>query len=259
MGGKVWLVGAGPGDPELLTVKALRLIGSADVILYDRLANPELLNHARPTCEMVYVGKQDGRHTLCQDSINELLVEHARKADVVVRLKGGDPFVFGRGGEEAMFVRKHGIPFEVVPGVTSAISAPACAGIPVTHRQVACSFAVITGHEAPGGAHHVDWRGMSAIDTLVFLMGVTARQAIARKLLEAGRRPEEPAAFIERGTTETQHVIETTLAELAENPPEVASPAILIVGEVVRLRRELGGWFENALAGAPAEGAEVVP
>ncbi len=245
--GKVYLVGAGPGDPELLTLKAYRLIRTADVILYDRLVNEEILELTKKGCELVYVGKEDGKHTIPQEEINRLLLEYALKKDIVVRLKGGDPFVFGRGGEEALFMSEHGIEFEVVPGVTSAIAVPAYAGIPLTFRGISSSFAVITGHEDPHkGRSSIDWASLKGIDTLVFLMGVSTRQAIAQRLLEVGRREEEPVAFIEMGTTSRQRTVLTTLKELSQNLPNVKPPAVMVVGEVVRLRDYID-WFEKNL------------
>jgi len=238
--GKVYIVGAGPGDPELLTLKALRLIKSADVILYDRLINQEILLFAKPDCELVYVGKEDGKHTIEQEKINELLLKYAHTREVVVRLKGGDPFIFGRGGEEALFLAEHGIEFEVVPGVSSFYSVPAYAGIPITFRGISSSFAVITGHEDPRKERSsIDWESLKGINTLIVLMGVSRRKEIARRLIEIGRDPKEPVAFIENGTTERQRVILTDLYELSTNPPEVSPPAIMVVGEVVRLREKL--------------------
>jgi len=238
--GKVYIVGAGPGDPELLTLKALRLIKSADVILYDRLINQEILLFAKPDCELVYVGKEDGKHTIEQEKINELLLRYAHTKEVVVRLKGGDPFIFGRGGEEALFLAEHGIEFEVVPGVSSFYSVPAYAGIPITFRGISSSFAVITGHEDPRKERSsIDWKSLKGINTLIVLMGVSRREEIARRLIEIGRDPKEPVAFIENGTTERQRVILTDLYELSTNPPEVNPPAIMVVGSVVRLREKL--------------------
>jgi uroporphyrin-III C-methyltransferase len=248
---KVYLVGAGPGDPELLTLKALRLIKSADVILYDRLINQEILLFAKPDCELVYVGKEDGKHTIEQEKINELLLKYAHTREVVVRLKGGDPFIFGRGGEEALFLVEHGIEFEVVPGVSSFYSVPAYAGIPITFRGISSSFAVITGHEDPRKERSsIDWKSLKGINTLIVLMGVSRRKEIARRLIEIGRDPKEPVAFIENGTTERQRVILTDLYELSTNPPEVSPPAIMVVGSVVRLRENLS-WYEATLHNTP--------
>ncbi|RLJ70842.1 uroporphyrin-III C-methyltransferase [Hydrogenivirga caldilitoris] len=243
--GKVYLVGAGPGDPELLTLKAVRVISEADVILYDRLIGEEVLNFAKPDCKLIYVGKEDGKHTIPQEEINKLLVYYASTHRNIVRLKGGDPFVFGRGGEEALYLKEHGIPYEVVPGVSSAYSVPAYAGIPLTFRGIASSFAVITGHECTGKEKRVNWRAFGSIDTLVILMGVKNRQRIAKELIEAGRVPDEPVAFIERGTTNEQRTVISTLREVASNPPEVKPPAIMVVGEVVRLQSDISQLLEN--------------
>ncbi len=242
--GKVYLVGAGPGDPDLLTVKAYKLLQRADVILYDRLVNPEILFIAKPTCELIYVGKEDGKHILEQDKINFLLYEYARSNDIVVRLKGGDPFVFGRGGEEAQFLAERNIPFEIVPGITSAISVPAYAGVPVTHRGVASSFVVVTGHGHKGKFPDINWKALAGIDTIIFLMGVSNRQIIAKNLIEAGRNPSEPVMFVERGTTKEQKTVVSTLKKVAEGKVTVYSPAIFLVGEVVKLRDKTK-WFED--------------
>lgn len=238
--GKVYLVGAGPGDVELLTIKALRLIKSADAILYDRLVNPEVLSFARPDCELLYVGKEDRNHTIPQEKINTLLIEYAQTKNTVVRLKGGDPFVFGRGGEEALFLAQQGVDFEVVPGVSSATAVPACAGIPITFRGMSSSFVVLTGHEDPNKkSSSINWESLKGISTLVFLMAVSNRREIARKLIEVGRDPQEPIAFIENGTTSQQRLIIANLREISESPPEVRPPAIMVVGRVVSLSEEL--------------------
>jgi uroporphyrin-III C-methyltransferase len=240
MMGKVYLVGAGPGDLELLTLKALKLIKSADVIIYDRLINPEILTFAKLECEFVYVGKKEGYHTLEQEKINELLLEYAYKKDVVVRLKGGDPFVFGRGGEEMLFLIEHGIEVEVVPGVSSAIGVSTSVGVPLTFRGVSSSFAVITGHEDPNKKKSsINWDCLKGIDTLVFLMGVSRRREIAQKLLEIGRNPDEPIAFIERGTASEEKVLFSTLKELSENPIDAKPPALMLVGNVLKIAKKI--------------------
>ena len=233
--GKVYLVGGGPGDPELLTIKAYRILKEADVVLYDALVSREILKFTKPDCLRIYVGKRDGKHSLPQEEINDLLLRFSKVYDKVVRLKGGDPFVFGRGGEELLFLKEKGVEVEVVPGVTSAVAAPSSAFIPVTHRGLASSFAVVTGHPNRG----VDWSAFSKVDTLVILMGVKSRQRIAKELIRAGRNPEEPVAFIEKATTPDQREVFTTLGELAENPPEVETPAVMVVGKVVDLGREV--------------------
>lgn len=239
--GKVYLVGGGPGDPGLITVKGLACLRRAEVVLYDRLAPLALLEEVPLDAELIDVGKAPNRHRRSQDEINALLVEHARAGKIVVRLKGGDPFVFGRGGEECQVLAAAGIPFEVVPGVSSAIAVPAYAGIPVTQREVASSFTVITGHGAGEGA--IDWEHLPLWGTLVFLMGVTHLPEITHQLIARGRAADTPAAIIQRGTTCAQHVIVGTLATLATHAQAVLPPATVVVGEVVNLRRELA-WFE---------------
>ncbi|MBO4779705.1 MAG: uroporphyrinogen-III C-methyltransferase, partial [Selenomonadaceae bacterium] len=228
----VYLVGAGAGDVGLLTLKAREVLSAADVVIYDRLADESILNFCAGA-KKIYAGKSAGRHTLKQSEINQLLVDEARQNKIVVRLKGGDPFVFGRGGEEAIYLRENNLPFEIVPGVTSAIAVPAYAGIPVTHRGIAASFAVVTGHEDPNKeTSSINWKNLStAVDTLIFLMGVANISKIVAKLIEHGRKPETPAAIIRWGTKSTQEVFVTTLAE-APNA-KIQPPAIFLVGEVV--------------------------
>src|SRR6266700_2568183 len=213
----VYLVGAGPGDPGLLTVRGAELLARADVVVYDRLVDPSLLDLAPVDAERIYVGKAPGRTEIEQADINELLVEHGR-GRAVVRLKGGDPFVFGRGGEEAEALAAAGVPFEVVPGITSAIGAPAYAGIPVTHRGVSTHFTVVTGHEDPAkGAADVDWEALArAGGTLVILMGAGRIDEIARRLVAAGRAPDTPVAAVRNGTRPDQHTTRTTLAAIAD-------------------------------------------
>ncbi len=253
-GRMVYLVGAGPGDPELLTVKAARVLGRADVVLYDSLVCGDLLKLAPAHAELVYVGKEAGKPCPSQDDINERILAAALRQNAVVRLKGGDPFVFGRGGEEALFLKRHGVPFEIVPGVSSSIAAAAYAGIPVTHRKLACSFAVVTGHEASDKVtSQVDWSSLRGVGTVVVLMGVQRRAEIAAELIGAGRAPSEPVAFVENGTTPLQRTVRSTLAEVAEHPPEVRSPAVMIVGDVVALADDLA-WF-TAAATDPAVSA----
>jgi uroporphyrin-III C-methyltransferase len=240
--GRVFLVGAGPGDPELITLKGLRRLRQADAVVYDRLVAPELVDEAPSWAERVFVGKEEGRHTLPQEEINELLIRLARSGRQVVRLKGGDPFVFGRGGEEAQACAEAGVPFEVVPGVSSAVAAPASAGIPVTHRGVASWFAVITAHGCgPAASQLPDWRSLQAVETLVILMGVKRLPEVTRGLIESGRSPETPAAVVERGTQAGERVVTGTLETLAARAAEaeIASPATIVVGEVVRLRESL--------------------
>ncbi len=252
--GKVYLIGAGPGDIELLTVKAVRLLSTADVVLYDRLINEDVLRLLKDSSLKIYVGKSDGRHTIPQEEINRLLVKYASLYPVVVRLKGGDPFIFGRGAEEALYLTEHGIEFEVVPGVSSFYSVPAYAGIPLTFRGVSSSFAVVTGHEATGKEKRVNWRAFKDVDTLVVLMGVKNRRFIAGELLLSGRSPDEPVAFVEKGTTPSQRVIVSTLGEVASSPPDVSPPAVMVVGQVVKLKEKLEGLLTNL---ASLNGMEV--
>jgi uroporphyrin-III C-methyltransferase len=239
--GKVYLVGAGPGAPDLLTVRGLELIRSADVIVYDRLVSPALLEEAPADAQRIFAGKSAGYHSLPQEEINCLLIQYARTGRNVVRLKGGDPFVFGRGGEEAQALAKAGVPFEVVPGVSSAIAVPACAGIPLTHRNLSSSFAVITGHEACKEGTKVDWsRLATGIDTLVILMGLTNLPRIVAELIKHGRAPETPAAVISSGTTEKQRVATGTLSDISTKTTAMSPPAVIVIGEVVSLGSEIG-------------------
>lgn len=246
--GMVYLVGAGPGDYKLISVKAKEYIEQADTIVYDRLADSRLLAWARPEVELIYVGKASNRHTMRQEDINQLLVTKAQEGKTVVRLKGGDPFVFGRGGEEALELVANNLPFEVVPGITSAISVPAYAGIPVTHRAVATSFAVITGHEDPTkGESNMRWDKLSTgVDTLVFLMGVENLPHITAKLIENGRSADTPAAVIRWGTKPEQEVLITTVKDAAADVEKagIKPPAIFLVGDVVALREKLA-WFDT--------------
>ena len=242
---KVYLTGAGPGDIELLTMKAHRVITEADVIIYDRLANPEILDMAKSGCEFVYVGKEDGRHTLPQDEINEVIYQNALKHANVVRLKGGDPFVFGRGGEEGAYLHERGMSFEIIPGITSAVSVPAYAGIPVTHRGVAVSFRVVTGHESPNKKEsQIPWENFKTDDTIVFLMGLHNLEKISTKLQEVGKPKDYPCAVISRGTTKDQSVVVGTLEDIVQKAEGVPTPALIIVGHVVKLREQLQ-WFEK--------------
>ena len=241
---KVYLTGAGPGDMELLTVKALRVIEEADVIIYDRLANPDILEKAKSGCEFVYVGKEDGRHIMPQDDINETIYQSALKHETVVRLKGGDPFVFGRGGEEAAYLQDRGIKYEIIPGITSAISVPAYAGIPVTHRGVAVSFRVVTAHESLSKKEsQIPWENYKTDDTIVFLMGLHNLAKISKKLIEIGKPSDCPCAVIAKGTTKDQIVVVGTLADIVAKAVDVPTPALIVVGQVVALREQLQ-WFE---------------
>ena len=243
--GKVYLTGAGPGDMELLTMKAFRVVKEADVIIYDRLANPDILKEAKSGCEFVYVGKEDGRHIMPQDEINETIYQNALKHENVVRLKGGDPFVFGRGGEEAAYLFERDVKFEIIPGITSAVSAPAYAGIPVTHRGVAVSFRVVTGHESPNKeTSQIPWDNFKTDDTIVFLMGLHNLPKISKKLMEIGKPADYPCAVISKGTTKDQQVIVGTLADITKKAKDVPTPALIVVGKVVELRQQLK-WFEQ--------------
>ncbi len=243
--GKVYLTGAGPGDMELLTLKALRVVQEADVIIYDRLANPDILGEAKDGCEFVYVGKEDGRHIMPQDDINETIYQNALKYENVVRLKGGDPFVFGRGGEEAAYLFDRDIKFDIIPGITSAISAPAYAGIPVTHRGVAVSFRVVTGHESPNKKEsQIPWNNFKTDDTIIFLMGLHNLPKISEKLIEIGKPTDYPCAVISKGTTKDQSVVVGTLADIVEKAEGVPTPALIVVGQVVKLREQLN-WFNT--------------
>jgi uroporphyrin-III C-methyltransferase len=235
--GKLYLLGAGPGDPELLTLKAARVLKACDVVLYDRLVSPEVLRYARPGAELVYVGKHEGEQEQTQNAIFELILRHTGEGKSVVRLKGGDPLVFGRGAEEWSRALEHGIETELIPGISSALAVPGLAGIPLTHRRISRSFAVITGHCRPDAP--AEWQKYASIDTLVILMGVKNRIAIASGLIRGGRSPEDPVAFVQRGTTASEAILECTLEDVARGRTHPQSPAILVVGEVVRLRHRL--------------------
>ena len=248
MHGTVYLVGAGPGDPGLLTVRGHELLRQADVVVYDHLVAPRLLKACSPKAKLVYVGKEADRHTASQASINALLVRAAKAGKTVVRLKGGDPFVFGRGGEEALALAKNRVPYEIVPGVTSAVAVPAYAGIPVTHRQLSSSVAIITGHEDPTKSDSaIRWERLATgCDTLVFLMGVAALPRIVEQLRRYGRRPQTACAVIEWGTRPRQRTVTGTLNTIRVNAQRAAirPPAVFVVGDVVSLRRRLN-WFET--------------
>jgi len=246
--GKAYLVGAGPGDPGLITVKGLQCIREADVVIYDRLVHKRLLENVRADAELIYVGKDPGRHEIPQERISALIVQKAMEAKTVTRLKGGDPFVFGRGGEEAEILAEAGIPFEIVPGVTSAVAVPAYAGIPITHRDHTSSFAVITGRESstkPDSS--IDWEKVSSgAGTLVVLMGVKNMPSIVEQLLAHGRDPQTPVALISWGTLPTQRTLVGTLANIVEKIREADfhPPAVAVIGDVVSLRHRLR-WFDN--------------
>jgi uroporphyrinogen III methyltransferase / synthase len=248
MAGKVFLVGAGPGDPGLITVKGLKLLQEAEVVIYDFLASPALLKAVSPEAEMIYVGKRGADHTMPQAEINRLIIEQALKGKKIVRLKGGDPFIFGRGGEEAEELARAHISFEIVPGVTSAIAVPAYAGIPLTHRRYNTSVAFFTGHEDPTKeTSSQDLAGSAAgVETQVFLMGVKNLPSIVEGLIRQGRDPETPAALIRWGTTPRQRTLTGTLKNIVHRAEEavLTPPAVFILGKVVTLRERLN-WFEN--------------
>ncbi|KOY83296.1 uroporphyrinogen-III C-methyltransferase [Lysinibacillus macroides] len=246
--GIVYIVGAGPGDPKLITVYGLECIQKADVIAYDRLVNPALLKHAKKDAELVYCGKLPGKHHLIQDEIHALLVEKAQQGKIVTRLKGGDPFVFGRGAEEAEILKNHGIAYEIIPGITAGIAAPAYAGIPVTHRDFATSFAIVTGHgREEKGQDFLNWPALATgIDTVAFYMSVGNIAYIARKLIEHGRKATTPVAVIEWGTTAQQRTITGRLDEIASiiERQGYHNPSMIVVGEVVNVREKIQ-WFEE--------------
>jgi len=245
--GTVALVGAGPGDPGLMTVHGLELLRRAEVIVYDRLVDPRLLDEA-PRARHIFAGKASGHHALAQERINALLIGQARRGWRVVRLKGGDPFVFGRGGEEAAALARARIPFEVVPGVSSAVAVPAYAGIPLTHRGVASSFTVVTGHaSASGDPSSVDWARLAlSADTLVVLMGVESLPRIARELIAHGRRATTPVALVRWGTTTAQETVTGTLGEIAVRAARarLEPPVVIVIGDVVALRDRIQ-WFDD--------------
>jgi uroporphyrinogen III methyltransferase/synthase len=245
--GTVYIIGAGPGDPGLITLRAVECLRRADVVVYDHLVGPEILGHVDPEARLIYAGKQGGDHTLPQTEINRLLVQEALQGATVARLKGGDPFIFGRGGEEAEVLREAGIPFEIVPGVSSAIAVPAYAGIPLTHRGHTTSVAFVTGHENPlKDKSGCDWPALSGIGTLVFLMGVKNLPGIVENLIHCGKSPETPAALIRRGTTPDQETLTGTLGNIVEKAREkrFKPPSILVIGTVVGLRETLN-WYET--------------
>jgi len=251
----VYLVGAGPGDPGLLTVRGRELVERCDAIVYDRLADPRIVALAPESAERIYAGKRPGEHAMTQERLNEALVELGARLATVVRLKGGDPFVFGRGGEEALALEAAGIPFEVVPGVSSAYAVPAYAGIPVTQRGMAAQVTFVTGHEDPAKPESsIDWSSLAATPgTLVFLMGVGALEENARRLIAHGMAADTPAAVISHGTRPDQRTVTAPLARIAEAAAGLSAPAITVVGEVARMREHLA-WFEHR----PLHGCRVV-
>ena len=245
--GRIYLIGAGPGDPGLLTLKGRACIEQADLIVYDHLANEEFLRYARPQAEVIFVGKKGGEAHVGQEEINRILIHAARLGKRVVRLKGGDPFIFGRGGEEAAAAAAAGIPFEIVPGVTAAVGVPAYAGIPLTHRDVSSIVTFVTGHEDPAKENsQVPWDKLPALGTLVFFMGLGNLPEIVRQLVRHGRAPQTPVAVVRWGTRPEQRTVVGTLEEIVEKvrAEALTPPVLIIVGEVVRLREKLN-WFEG--------------
>lgn len=241
--GNVYLTGAGPGDIELMTLKAARVIKEADIIIYDRLANPKILEMARDGVELKYVGKEDGRHSVPQDEINEIIYQASLNYENVVRLKGGDPFVFGRGGEEAIYLFERNVKFEIIPGITSSVSVPAYAGIPVTHRGITTSFRVVTGHETPDKKiSQIEWQTFLNDETIVFLMGFHNIGMITNKLMDMGKDKNYPCAVISKGSTPEQKVVTGTLSNIVERSEGLPTPAIIVVGKVVELRDKIK-WF----------------
>ncbi|SMO52171.1 uroporphyrinogen-III C-methyltransferase [Fodinibius sediminis] len=246
--GKVYLVGAGPGDPELITVKGAKMLKEADVIVYDRLANPALLSMSSEQSEHLYVGKRPDKPSVSQQQINHILVTKARSGKVVVRLKGGDPFVFGRGGEECEALRTAHVPFEVVPGISSALAAPAFAGIPVTYRREARSFTVVTGHTIRNTDAFANWEHLVHTDTLVVLMGMSRLAQIAAMLIEHGRDANTPVGVIEKATYASQRVVVGTLETIAEQTELLAPPGTIVIGTLASKSKQLA-WFhaENSI------------
>ena len=247
--GKVYLVGSGPGDLGLLTLRALRLLKKADAVVYDRLVSKAIIRQIPSKTKKIYVGKSSDRHEVPQETINKLIVEEASKGRNVVRLKGGDPFIFGRGGEEAQALHRAGVQFEIVPGISSASAVPAYAGIPLTHRDYASSTAIVTGHEGWGkGGKPVDWEGLArSADTIVILMGVSTLPSIIEAVIRGGRDRETPVAVIENGTNRNQRVTTGTLSDIVERAETagVKPPAVVVIGEVVKLRNELE-WLRGS-------------
>lgn len=244
--GIAYIVGAGPGDPELLTLKAARVLNTADVVLYDRLVNPSIMDHIRTGAKRIFVGKRPGHPSMSQHDINRQIVEHVIEGYTVVRLKGGDPFIFGRGGEECLELARRGLPFEVVPGISSALAVPAYAGIPLTQRNEATGFTVISGHLHPD-SNPYEWDCLAKTSTLVILMGLRNLKAILRNLVDSGKDVNTPVAIIQWGTTKHQHTIVGTMENIAEKAQGIDPPAIIVCGEVVNLHEQIN-WF-NPMVG----------
>jgi uroporphyrin-III C-methyltransferase len=245
--GKIYLVGAGPGEPKLLTLRAAELLSKADIVIYDRLVGKPILKLTPKSARKIYVGKRSGKHEVPQDKINELLISCSKEGKTVVRLKGGDPFLFGRGGEEAEILKENNIDFEMVPGITSAVATPEYAGIPLTHRDYASSVAIVTGHRAGDSGKPVNWSKLAkGVDTIVILMGMESLEAIVKKLIEGNVNPDKPVAIIEQGTTKLQRSFIGKLKTIAQMAKEnnVKPPAIIVIGEVAELGRKLA-WFKK--------------
>ncbi len=245
--GKVYLVGAGPGHYKLISIKGLECICKADVIVYDRLASKKLLDFAKPDVQLIYVGKKENKHTFSQKEINNLLIEKAREGKVVTRLKGGDPFIFGRGGEEAESLANSDIDFQVVPGISSAYAVPAYAGIPVTHRNFSSTVAFVTGHLDPARQKSINWKGLAtAVETIIFLMSVRNLAQIVEELLKYGKPEDTPVAVVRWGATAKQQTLRGTLKTIVKQVEEkkISPPAVVIMGQVVNLREKLE-WFEK--------------
>jgi len=247
--GCVYIVGAGPGDPELLTIKAMRRIQKADVIVYDRLVSPAIISFAKPNAELIFCGKAPGKHAMTQDDINSALIRYADEGKNVVRLKGGDPLIFGRGGEEALALAEAGISYTIVPGITSVIGASAAAAIPLTHRGVAASFACITGARCQDSSKSIRWDLLAhSVDTLAIYMGASQLQNIQHQLLLAGKAPSTPIAFVEQGTTMHERIFTGVLSEMSKlaEANKLTNPALIIIGEVVRVRGQLKQAMQQA-------------
>lgn len=255
LAGTVFVVGAGPGPPDLLTLRAAALLKAADVIVYDRLIQPAMLDLASPSAERIFMGKRPGGPASQQDDIHAVLLEKARDGKTVVRLKGGDPFMFGRGGEEADFLAGHGVPFEMVPGVSSALAAPLRAGIPVTHRGVAASVAFVTGHEEDDEATTLDWSALARMHTLVFVMAVGNVRRIAARLIAHGRPASTPAAMIQSAFWDDERIVTSTLNTMADDADRAGlqSPATLVVGDVVRVGQRIAAMGEAGVRPAAIE------
>lgn len=253
--GTVYITGAGPGDPDLITLKGKKALQRADVVVYDRLANPELLGWTPTRSEHIYVGKRPDKPSVSQGQINRILVAKALEGKTVVRLKGGDPFVFGRGAEECEVLRSHGIPFEIIPGISSALSAPAYAGIPVTHRSVSRSFTVVTGHTLASSDPFENWENLAGADTLVVLMGLRNLPAIADRLQSFGKPADTPVAVIAQASRPEQSVHTGTLADIAKSVTHLSSPATIVIGELARMHEQLA-WFQPQATENESERAE---